>query len=120
MIFMSKFINNLLPISFHSTFKLNNKIEAKRRMRNSDTFYIEFCALSFYQKLPLFNFPHIWNTMSNSIKYIAPSTSSETRQPILYLPVNFFRFKFKNYLISLYNNEVWCANPRCMLHFSLV
>ncbi len=61
MIFMNNFIQKKLPISFNDMFKFNYDVQVNYRTRQANYLFITRCKNSFANKLPLFEFPKIWN-----------------------------------------------------------
>ncbi len=59
--FMHSFTHNSLPVSFHQMWILNRKRYPDRVLRNADDLYIEPHHFATIKRLPLFNFPTIWN-----------------------------------------------------------
>ena len=98
---MDHFVNNMLPISFVNTYKFNYEVQHSHRSRHSHDFYIERCNTFFASKLPLFNFPKIWNKWSIHIS--SNDQKSQTR----------IKEKVKSLMLNKYPETVKCDNPKC-------
>ena len=98
-LFMHDFVNKKLPRSFENVYSLNCDIRGNRLTRQSDLINIVRCNSTFSSKLPIFNFPGIWNKWIR----IVPACNSKTR----------FKGKMKNYIITSYSETVKCANSYC-------
>jgi hypothetical protein len=59
--FMHSFTHNLLPLSFHRIWMLNRDRFPDRVLRNANQLYIVPHNYATLRRLPLFNFPNIWN-----------------------------------------------------------
>jgi hypothetical protein len=59
--FMHSFTHNLLPISFSRMWILNRERFPDRELRNADQLYILPHKYATLKRMPLFNFPAIWN-----------------------------------------------------------
>ncbi len=59
--FMRSFTHNLLPLSFHSMWTSNRERLPDRLLRNADQLYIVPHNYATLKRMPLFNFPNIWN-----------------------------------------------------------
>ena len=64
---MQNFLHHRLPKSFDNSFKLNCDVQLSHQTRQSDLFYIERCDSLFVKRMPLFNFPIIWNKWIRSL-----------------------------------------------------
>ena len=58
-LFMNKFQNKKLPTSFHDRY--NHEVHASHITTQSKQIYMERCDSQFSRKLPLYNFPILWN-----------------------------------------------------------
>jgi hypothetical protein len=58
---MHSFTHNLLPISFSRMWILNRERFPDRELRNADQLYILPHRYATLKRVPLFNFPAIWN-----------------------------------------------------------
>jgi hypothetical protein len=59
--FMHSFIHNQLPLSFHGMWIFNRERQPDRDLRNADLLYIVPHKFATLKRMPLFNFPAIWN-----------------------------------------------------------
>ena len=59
--FMHSFTHNLLPLSFHRMWSFNRDRFPDRLLRNANQLYIVPHNYATLKRLPLFNFPNIWN-----------------------------------------------------------
>jgi hypothetical protein len=59
--FMHSFTHNLLPLSFHCMWTSNRERLPVRLLRNADKLYIVPLNYATLKRMPLFNFPNIWN-----------------------------------------------------------
>ncbi len=100
-LFMYKYINNIkLPQSFRRVYQMNREVRKQRETRQSSLLHIERCDSAFAKRLPLYQFPVVWNRWSSSI---SEDTSLNGMKKIV-----------KHSLISNYANIVKkCKNPRC-------
>jgi len=60
-LFTYDFDNNRLPHSFDNAFKYNREIQEIRITRQADLLHVERGTSTFYQSLPLYGLPQIWN-----------------------------------------------------------
>ena len=81
LLFMYDYDAGNIPFSFNNLYTYNHE--------NSD----------FASKLPIYNFPHIWNSWSGKFNKIT-SRSSLKRQ-------------IKDRLLAVYASHVKCSNPQC-------
>ena len=58
---MYDFANNRLSHSFDNTFKYNREIQEIRITRQADLLHVGRGTSTFYQSLPLYSLPQIWN-----------------------------------------------------------
>ena len=70
-LFMHDYKNHKLPISFNKMYKFNYEVQAIYPTRQTELFHFEQCMSPFAEKLPRFNFSHIWNRWSPQIVNIA-------------------------------------------------
>ena len=95
-LFMYDYVANKLPPSFQNVYRNNQEIQATHQTRQANHIHIIRCSSTFSQKLPLYEFPHIWNKWTNKI------------------PKNTSRSKYKNNLkkifLSSYNDIVRYSN----------
>jgi hypothetical protein len=59
--FMHSFTHNLLPISFHQMWISNRERNLDRVLRNADQLFVPPHQFATLKRMPMFNFPHIWN-----------------------------------------------------------
>jgi hypothetical protein len=59
--FMHSFIHNRLPISFARMWIFNRERFAERELRNADQLYVPPHRFATLKRMPLFNFPVVWN-----------------------------------------------------------
>ena len=98
-VFMQHFLHHKLPKSFDNSFKLNCDVQLSHQTRQSDLFYIERCDSLFVKRMPLFNFPIIWN------KWIRSLSGHATNRHI--------QNQMKKSILSGYADKVKCKNPLC-------
>ncbi len=58
---MHNFSHNLLPLSFANMWQTNRNRHPERELRNADLLYIPPHKFATLKRLPLFNFPSVWN-----------------------------------------------------------
>ena len=92
-------LHHKLPKSFDNSFKLNCDVQLSHQTRQSDLFYIERCDSLFVKRMPLFNFPIIWN------KWIRSLSGHTTNRHI--------QNQMKKSILSGYADKVKCKNPLC-------
>jgi hypothetical protein len=63
--FMHSFYHNLLPFSFNEMWLTNRNRQPERELRNADQLYIPPHRFATLKRLPLFNFPTVWNAAGN-------------------------------------------------------
>ena len=61
--FMHSFQHNVLPLSFRETWITKRARNPNRELRNASDLYIPSHNFATLKRLPLFNFPSIWNTI---------------------------------------------------------
>ena len=74
MLFMYEYFNDRLPMSFRSLFNLNINIQQTYVTRQSNLLHIPQVKSKFGAKLPVFNFPYVWNHNEFSKKKPYPLT----------------------------------------------
>jgi len=99
LLFMYDFVEGNLPLSFNNLYAYNHENQADRLTRQSNQIRITRCNSDFARKLPLYNFPHIWNSWSGKFDQIT-SRSNLKRQ-------------IKDRLLTAYEPRVKCSNPQC-------
>ena len=107
LLFMHKLKNNKLPNSFNNFLQLNETIIA-RRTRQSELFYHGRARTSFSSKLPIHNFPKIWNDFIS------------TNRELLHVE-NHKQFKknSKAIFINAYAELIQCHNQNCVECYSI-
>jgi hypothetical protein len=63
--FMHSFFHNMLPFSFRQMWLTNRDRNQDRILRNADNLYIPQHNYASLKRMPLFNFPRIWNIEGN-------------------------------------------------------
>ena len=63
--FMHKYVNRKLPLSFAETWKFNRERNLNVALRNADDFYVPPHRIELMKRLPMYSFPHSWNTAPN-------------------------------------------------------
>jgi hypothetical protein len=89
-LFMYDYVTNKLPISFHNVYRNNHEIQTTHQTRQANFIHIIQCNSTFSQKLPLYEFPHIWNKWTNKI----PQNTSRS----------IYKKNLKHIFLSNYNN----------------
>jgi hypothetical protein len=59
--FMHCFANRNLPLSFHELWLYNRDVNPARILRNANNLRIPAHNFATLKRLPLFNFPQVWN-----------------------------------------------------------
>ena len=98
-LFMYDYANKHLPTSFNSMFPYNRDIQTTHLTRQSDLLAIPRSLSNFSRKLPLHQFPIIWN------KWVNLSTETKSR--------NQFKRRVKSSLLLNYPTQVSCSNTFC-------
>ncbi len=99
-LFMHKYVNKKLPPSFDRTFQFNHELLLGDRVtRQSVMMHIDRFESEYARRLPLFNFPTIWNKWHNQI--------SLDKSLLL------CKKAIKQHIMSSYNDQVKCLNPLC-------
>ena len=99
-LFMNKFHNKKLPTSFHDMFRYNHEVQASHITRQSKQIYMERCDSQFSRKLPLYNFPILWN------RHWGDNMHDQMSHSML-------RRLVKSNFIDSYVKVVNCQNPLC-------
>jgi hypothetical protein len=63
--FMHSFAHNMLPFSFQQMWVTNRDRNPERVLRNADHLYIQPHNYASLKRMPLFNFPRLWNLEGN-------------------------------------------------------
>ena len=99
-LFMYDYVRTKLPLSFRNIFKFNCDVYDAYITRRAQMFHIPKTKSRFVDKLPLYNFPSMWNNWCTQLN------------------VNSSRGALKNsmktILINDYATLVKCENPRCI------
>ena len=99
-LFMYDYVRTKLPLSFRNIFKFNCDVYDAYITRRAHMFHIPKTKSRFVDKLPLYNFPSMWNNWCTQLN------------------VNSSRGALKNsmktILINDYATLVKCENPRCI------
>ena len=95
-IFMHKWENNKLPISFQDSYKLNCQVKTVST-RQSNLFHVEQAKNQFIKNLPKYKFPTIWNKIKPNINSLHKSIQSQ----------------IKKHFISKYLCNIMCTNSNC-------
>ncbi len=66
--FMHSFTHNLLPFSFRGTWITNRERIPERELRNADQLYVPQHNYATLKRMPLFNFPSVWNNFGDPVK----------------------------------------------------
>ena len=99
-LFMYDYVRTKLPLSFRNIFKFNCDVYDAYITRRAQMFHIPKTKSRFVDKLPLYNFPSMWNNWCTQLN------------------VNSSRGALKNsmktILMNYYATLVKCENPRCI------
>ena len=68
MLFMHDYINDRLPVSFQHIYSLRSDTEGAYNTRQSNTFILPRTKSRFVDRLPLYQFPTMWNRSVQHIK----------------------------------------------------
>jgi hypothetical protein len=98
-LFMYDYEHKNLPLSFMNIFKHNADVHPSRVTRQSHHFYIKKSKSQFSMKLPLFNFPRIWNALCDNI----PQTQYKSSVK---------KFLKRSYILQ-YSSEIHCQYEKC-------
>ena len=98
-IFMNKYRLNKLPCSFDKAFSFNHDVQSRLTTRQSNQLYIQRCDSTFASKLPLFEFPKIWNKWSCAHNAL--------------ISQSMLKKHLKAEMLSHYSSVVRCVNPYC-------
>ncbi len=96
---MHDFVNKKLPHSFDSVFRLNSDIRDDHVTRQSGDMNVPRCNSALSRKLPLFNFPIVWNTWNRTL---STYTSRSVIKKIL-----------KSHILATYSASIKCNNQYC-------
>ena len=98
-LFMNDFAKKKLPNSFDNIFKYNCDVLSSCPTRQYDLMFIERCDSTFSARLPLYNFPNIYNKWSRSLSL--PTFKSRLQS------------RMRTHLLSLYPDIVNCSSKFC-------
>ena len=97
---MHSFSNKKLPISFENTWVLNrDRGDRGATLRDANDLYVPKARINFSSRLPLHDFPKIWNNFEDHLKQIAS-------------PRLFFS-NLKLYFLNDLAENVRCGRPFC-------
>ena len=99
---MYDYVHNKLPLSFNNLFKFNCDVYDAYETRRAQMFHIPRTKSRFVDKLPLYNFPSMWNNWYSQLHV----NTTVTRGTLKYY--------IKTILMNNYATFVKCDNPRCM------
>jgi len=99
LLFMHDYINNRLPKSFRGIFRYKGLCDKAYTTRQNDMFDLPMTKSRFVDKLPLYNFPSIWN------KNVARFDIHASR--------NCLKNNIKSTYLLQYDTSVSCSNPYC-------
>ena len=98
--FMHSFSNKKLPISFENTWVLNrDRGDRGATLRDANDLYVPKARINFSSRLPLQDFPKIWNNFEDHLKQIA--------SPRLFIS------NLKLYFLNDLAENVSCGRPFC-------
>jgi hypothetical protein len=63
--FMHNYVNRKVPLSFSNMWIFNRERHPNRELRNADDLHIQPHNFATLKRMPLFNFPRIWNNAGN-------------------------------------------------------
>ncbi len=98
-LFMHDFVNKELPHSFDNVFRFNFDIQGDHVTRQSSLLNVARCDSAFSRKLPLYNFPVVWNKWNLSL----PRYRSKSHMKNI----------MKRHILNKYAALVTCNNPFC-------
>jgi hypothetical protein len=99
LLFMHNYSRDKLPMSFRNIFTLNRDINAVHETRQVNMFHVTKSKCKFIDKLPLFQFPLLWNEWYPKLN--------------IHSTHNSFKRSIKNMCLSRYAAMVNCSNPYC-------
>ena len=97
---MHDFIHGKLPILFGNIYRMNYQIHGIYETRQVHVFHVPMTISRFVDKLPLFQFPNIWNNWYSQMNF----NSSH----------NAMKLHVKSIYLSSYNAAVKCDNTLCI------
>ena len=99
LLFMYDFNMGKLPISFDKLYSFNHENRVDHLTRQSKLLHIIRCDSNFARRLPIYNFPNIWNSWSDKIIHTTSRANLKTQA--------------KNILLATYEHSVKCTNRHC-------
>jgi hypothetical protein len=99
MLFMYDYTHDKLPRSFQNTYMINSNVQVAYETRQSQMLVIPRTKSRFVDKLPLFNFPRIWNKSHIQLN--------------LYTSHSSLKISIKTMCLNSYAASVSCRNPHC-------
>jgi len=104
--FMYNWEHKRLPISFIDTWRRKNDIMSPENysFRNALDLHTDTSRLTFSQKLPIYSFPVIWNTLEVELRQMWPPS--------------LFKKQLKSHFLDKLQVTVHCENPFCPDCFS--
>ena len=99
MLFMHDYAHDKLPRSFQNIYSNTRNIHGAYETRQAQMLFIPRTKSRFVDKLPLFNFPKIWNTSYNQLN--------------LYTSHNSLKRSIKAMYLNSYATLISCRNPLC-------
>ena len=79
LLFMHRYSNLNLPISFHETWTLNRILNPDRPLRNANDLRIPHHNFASLKRLPMFAFPRVWNE-EDAVRKSIPSINRYKKQ----------------------------------------
>jgi hypothetical protein len=99
MLFMYDYTHDKLPRSFQNTYMINSNVQVAYETRQSQMLVIPRTKSRFVDKLPLFNFPRIWNKSHIQLN--------------LYTSHSSLKRSIQTMCLNSYAASVSCRNPHC-------
>ena len=78
-LFVNEFLSDKLPASFKNVFRLNSDVQSAYKTRQSNLVHSGRCDSVFSSKLPLCNFPCVWNKYNHIFQSDTYSHNPKTR-----------------------------------------
>ena len=100
MTFMHDIIHGKLPISFDNIYHMNYQMQGVYETRQAHMFHVPRTKSRFVDKLPLFQFPTIWNNWYSQMNVNSSRNAMRLRVKSIYLNCYFAAVKCKNTLCS--------------------
>ena len=99
LLFMHKYSRDKLPMSFRNIFTLNRDINVVHETRQVNMFHVAKSKCKFIDKLPLYQFPLLWNEWYPKLN--------------INLTYSSFKRSIKTMCLGRYAAMVNCSNPYC-------